>query len=69
MSNSGGSSEDHNAHRNGDSKDCACEVSAEMRALVGIDLEVICVTLWQKIPLYFVHALRLCGRGSLKVVD
>jgi hypothetical protein len=63
---SGGSSEEQNADRNVNRKDCAYDVSMGRRPPLGIRLEALHATLWQGTCLHFVYALRLCGRLNAK---
>jgi hypothetical protein len=69
MDTSGRGSEDQNADRNADIKTVLMRYQMGTRTLLGIVLEVIHVTFWKRIFLNFVHALKLCGRLSLKVID
>jgi hypothetical protein len=41
----------------------------EMRIVMRMGLEAIHVTFWPRSCLYFVCALRLCGRLNLKATD
>jgi hypothetical protein len=50
MRDSGGSSEDQNANRNADSKDCVHEISDGSK---GTRLEAIHITFWQRSCLHF----------------
>jgi hypothetical protein len=36
---------------------------------MGIGLQDICVTFWQRTCLHFIHAVKLCERMSLKMAD
>jgi hypothetical protein len=57
---------------NVESKDCAHEVwdgSEGSMENWASGHSFLCHLLWQRNLLHFVHALRLCGRLSLKVID
>lgn len=69
MCNSREDPEDQNADRYADSKGQVDEVSERMRTPLGFGLEVIHVPFWKRTCLCFVHALRLCVRPNLKVMN
>jgi hypothetical protein len=69
MSDSGGSSEDHNAHQNFSIKTGLMRFHMEMKTPLGIRVEVIHITFWQEHIHIFVHVLIFCVRLSLKVKD
>jgi hypothetical protein len=60
-----GSSEDQNAQRNADSKDCPYKVSDGNEDFIGNWT----VTFWQSTCLHFACTPWLCGRLSLKEMD
>jgi hypothetical protein len=49
----GGRLEDQNVRRNADSEGHSWEVSDGKRALIGIGLENVCASFWQRTCLYF----------------
>jgi hypothetical protein len=64
-----GRSENKNPNKNVDSKDCAHEVSDGNKDLLGIGLEAMHVTLWQRTCLHFIHDLRIHVSLHFKVID
>lgn len=69
MGDPGVNSEDQNASRNVDSKDCSHEVSEGNGDSVGNWTKATSVIFWHRSCLCFAHVLRHCMRLNLKVID
>jgi hypothetical protein len=69
MSDLGGSSEDQNANRNSNSKDCAHEVLDGNEDSMEIWSRDFMLHSSKELNLHFVHALRFCRRLSLKLTN
>jgi hypothetical protein len=69
MGNSGGNSKDRMLIEMWRVKTVFMKFQMGRRTLLGIRVEAIHATLWQRAYVYFVHALKLSMRLNLKVTD